>query len=90
YTDSQYSINCLTKWLSHWISNNWKTASGKAVENQDLINSIRLLLLQRDQIHRNGAQLIYVKGHSGLHGNDEADRLARLGASKPPIHELIL
>lgn len=80
----------LTKWLSTWISNGWKTSGGKVVENQDLINAIRLLLLKRDQIHRNGAQLIYVKGHSGLLGNDEADKLARLGASKTPIHDLIL
>ncbi|EGG06224.1 uncharacterized protein MELLADRAFT_43586 [Melampsora larici-populina 98AG31] len=72
------------------MSNNWKTSAGKPVENQDLINSIRLLLFKRDQIHRNGAQLIYVKGHSGLLGNDQADKLARLGASKEPIHDLIL
>ena len=24
YTDSEYSINCITKWLSGWKKKNWK------------------------------------------------------------------
>ncbi|KAG0151757.1 hypothetical protein CROQUDRAFT_36320 [Cronartium quercuum f. sp. fusiforme G11] len=90
YTDSQYSINCLTVWLSSWLKNDWKTSSGKPVENRDLIDSIRNLLYKRDQVNRNGTKLIHVKGHSGCFGNEEADHLARMGAEKEAIPVLLL
>lgn len=80
----------LTKWLSNWLRNDWKTSSGKPVENRDLIDSIRNQLFSRDQIHRNGVKLVYVKGHAGIHGNEEADRLACMGALKEPISQLVL
>jgi ribonuclease HI len=32
----------------------------------------------------------YVAGHSGDHGNDEADRLAKEGAEQPPCGVQIL
>jgi ribonuclease HI len=37
YTDSKYSIDCLTNWLTGWIARGWKTAEGKDVLHQDLI-----------------------------------------------------
>jgi ribonuclease HI len=39
-TDSQYSINCLTKWHSGWIKNGWKTAKGQEVKNKELVQQI--------------------------------------------------
>ena len=40
YTDSQYSINCITKWVKNWIKNNWQDKKNKPVKNKDLIESI--------------------------------------------------
>ena len=37
YTDSEYTINCITKWGSNWNKNNWRTAAGKEVKNKELI-----------------------------------------------------
>lgn len=37
YTDSMYSINCLTKWCKNWIKNDWKNSNKEEVKNQDLI-----------------------------------------------------
>src|SRR5687767_6613833 len=34
-TDSQYLSKGLSKWSEGWIANNWKTANGKSVANQD-------------------------------------------------------
>ena len=39
-TDSQYSISCITEWVPGWIRNGWKTKSGTAVQNRELIESI--------------------------------------------------
>ena len=35
YTDSTYVKNGITSWIKSWQSNNWKSASGKPVKNQD-------------------------------------------------------
>lgn len=37
YSDSQYSVNCMTKWLPKWLANGWMNAKGKEVVNRDLI-----------------------------------------------------
>ena len=34
HTDSQFLINCVTKWMKGWIKNGWKTAKGEPVKNQ--------------------------------------------------------
>lgn len=36
YTDSQYLINGITKWVKGWKKKGWKTAEGKPVLNQEL------------------------------------------------------
>lgn len=67
YTDSDYSKNCLTKWIPGWIKKGWKTADGQPVKNRDLIESIsgRLILFQSYSIN-------WVKAHTG--GGDEHSR----------------
>jgi ribonuclease HI len=39
YTDSMYSKNCLTTWVSSWAKKNWKTTTGGDVAHRDLIQS---------------------------------------------------
>ncbi|KAK0702426.1 ribonuclease H-like domain-containing protein [Apiosordaria backusii] len=85
-TDSQYAIDCVTKWCDVWIKNGWKTTEHMPVKNADLIKAIRALIDQRDE---KGTITIFTKvdGHSGDYGNDEADRLAILGAQLPAVEE---
>lgn len=40
YTDSSYSIKCITQWYKSWKRNDWKTANGKPVKNKELIENI--------------------------------------------------
>jgi len=47
YTDSQYSIDCLTKWYRSWIKNEWKTSKNKEVLNQEIIKPILNLMNYR-------------------------------------------
>jgi ribonuclease HI len=39
-TDSEYSINCITKWANGWVMNGWVTQKGSPVLNQELIEPI--------------------------------------------------
>ena len=60
YSDSEYSINCLTSWLPGWMSRGWKTAAGKDVLHQDLIKDITARL-SKFKSHR----FVHVKAHTG-------------------------
>ena len=75
YTDSVYVKDGITKWLSNWKSNGWRTASKKPVANQDLWE-------QLDQaVSNHQVNWHWVKGHSGDPGNERADELANQGVS---------
>jgi ribonuclease HI len=77
YTDSEYSINCLTKWISGWVSRGWKTAAGGDVLHRDLIQATSTLL-SKFKSHR----FVHVRAHTGNEDdlskqNDVVDRMAR-------------
>jgi len=73
YTDSKYSIGCLTEWYRTWQKNGWINSKGEPVANKELIQSI----LQISQ----GLNIKYkhVKGHAGNKYNEWADKLANEG-----------
>lgn len=70
YTDSVYSINCMSAWIHDWVQNGWKTSTG-SVKNKDIIEQIYALSQGRN------IKFSHVDGHSGIYGNEEADRLAK-------------
>jgi len=79
YTDSEYSINCITKYNAKWKTTGWKTAAGKPVEWADIIRYICTVIDSR--IEKGGStQFVHVKGHSGDINNNAADILARNAA----------
>ena len=39
-SDSQYAINCSTKWVKGWKKNGWKNSQKKPVKNKELIQAI--------------------------------------------------
>lgn len=82
YTDSQYSINCMTQWAASWERKGWKTATGAEVKNQDIIRKVLALMKERT---RAGGETYFqwVKGHSTDIANAAADRLAVQGANMP-------
>ena len=72
-TDSQYAINCSTKWVQGWKRNGWKNSQKKPVKNADLIRAI-----DNEIAHRAGSvRFVWVKGHAGNAGNEKVDELAR-------------
>jgi ribonuclease HI len=73
YTDSRYVMDGITSWLANWKKRGWKTAAKKPVKNQDLWQALD------EEAARHEIRWVWVKGHSGHDGNEEADRLANLG-----------
>jgi ribonuclease HI len=77
YTDSSYSIDCLTKWLPGFLARGWKTSEGTDVKNRDLIENISNKLSKFK-----GYRFHHVRAHTGGGDdlsiqNDIVDRMAR-------------
>jgi ribonuclease HI len=71
YTDSEYVKNGITSWIKKWAVNGWKTADKKEVKNKDLWIQLNNLTQGHTIDWR------WVKGHSGVPGNERCDLLAR-------------
>jgi ribonuclease HI len=70
YTDSQYVRLGILEWLPRWKARGWKTADKKPVKNQDLWQVLEL------EAAKHRVDWHWVKGHSGVPGNERADALA--------------
>jgi ribonuclease HI len=79
YTDSQYLINGITKWVVGWQKNGWKTRDGHDVENQDLWQQLLGYRAAHVSWH-------YVKGHNGHTLNERANLLAQQQAGSQHQH----
>tara|TARA_B000000475_G_scaffold263469_1_gene249996 strand:- start:444 stop:947 length:504 start_codon:yes stop_codon:yes gene_type:complete len=77
YTDSMYSINCLTKWIFKWIKNDWLDFKKKPVKNKDLILQIYTILYNHNHIHLHHILAHTNKTDTHSIGNSYADDLAR-------------
>lgn len=75
HTDSQYVQKGISEWIQAWKARNWRTASKKAVKNDDLWKQLDLLAQQHD------IEWVWVRGHNGHPGNERADQLANDGVS---------
>ena len=74
YTDSEYLINGVTKWVKGWKKKGWKTAQGKPVLNQDLWEIL-------DELNTQQVQWQHVRGHAGNVDNERCDAIARAFAN---------
>lgn len=70
YTDSKYVLQGINQWITNWKSNGWKTAAKKPVKNVDLWRQLE------QEVGRHRIEWHWVKGHSGVAGNEVADQLA--------------
>lgn len=75
-TDSQFLIRCITEWAPKWRQNNWKLSSGGDVKNKIQLQSLHSVYDDID------VKWNYVQAHKGIEGNEHADTLAKMGASK--------
>jgi len=86
-TDSQLMINSMTQWLPGWRRKGWKTAAGKPVKNQDLLEALDAEIGRHEKVRWH-----WVRGHEtgAAHGhkvlNDRADGLAVAAAQAARPH----
>jgi ribonuclease HI len=69
--DSQYVINCVTKWMPGWKKKGWRKGDGKPVMNVDLLREIDEAIVGRRY------RFEWVRGHVGHVLNEAADSRAR-------------
>ena len=90
YSDSEYSINCITKWAPTWQKNGWKKKGSKKndneIKNLDIIKKIYYLFTKQR------IKFVHVNSHTKepinksspewniWYGNEMADKLAKTGA----------
>lgn len=72
FSDSAYAINSINSWVYSWSENGWQNSKKKTIENVDLIKEI----YQYIKFPLPNFILSKIEGHSGLLGNEAADRLA--------------
>ncbi|MBF2016043.1 MAG: ribonuclease HI [Rivularia sp. T60_A2020_040] len=84
YTDSEYLINCVTKWVKGWKRKGWKKSDGKPVLNQDLLETL-------DNLNNQQIKWQHVRGHAGNIGNERCDTIARSFASGkiPSLQQMV-
>ena len=74
-TDSEYSINCITKWAAKWEKNGWCSSQGGQVKNKEVIHKIWKLYKEYKP------EFLHINSHTGksgffYEGNQVADNLA--------------
>ena len=70
YSDSQYVLNGLNKWMDGWKKRGWKNTSKQPVKNMELWK-------QRDELKRTHPLTVHwVRGHDGHIENERCDALA--------------
>lgn len=75
HSDSAYLVNAFRQgWLRKWQGNGWRTASGSAVENQDLWEALL------EEAAKHDITWVKVRGHADDEQNNRCDTLARQAA----------
>jgi len=75
YTDSTYVIRGITQWIWGWRKRGWRNAEGKEVQNRDLWEE---LSRQVTRLKPTTIDWKYVRGHTGVPGNERSMRLPSL------------
>jgi ribonuclease HI len=73
YTDSTYVIRGIREWIWAWRRRGWKTAAGGDVLNRELWEQLAALVTARG---KPAIEWHYVRGHTGIPGNERVDEIA--------------
>ena len=76
HTDSKFALQCVNEWMPGWKKKGWKTATGQPVKNRAELEVLDRVITESEI----KISWEHVRGHIGIHGNERADALARMGA----------
>lgn len=74
-TDSKYLKYAMTRWIFGWKKYKWWKRNGGRVKNRRDFQALDSVIWKTGM----NVWWSYVPAHSGIYGNDQADRLARDG-----------
>lgn len=92
YTDSEYSINCITKWAPTWQKNGWQKKTGKKSDRE--IKNLEIIKKLYRAYTNQRIKFVHVNSHTRepsnknsvewqiWYGNEMADQLAKKGANE--------
>lgn len=72
FSDSQYAIDCITKWYDNWVKN------GKLSDKKNIVLISNIAKKYKKIKSIVTLNIKWVKGHSGIFGNERCDELAGL------------
>lgn len=78
-TDSVYLIRGITQWIFGWQRRGWKNAEGNDVLNKDIWEDLARACRGKKIEWR------YVRGHTGVPGNERVDQLAVAQTQRRPL-----
>lgn len=73
YTDSNFLVQSVTAWMPKWKTNGWRSVTKKPVINKDELMQLDEMLSSIE------VSWVHVPSHSGIHGNEMANLLAKQG-----------
>ncbi len=79
YSDSQYVVNAMTKWVPGWKRKGWWLSKTRRPENVDLWQRLDALC----QTHQ--VEFHWLKGHAGHLENERCDQLAMAALRNPNL-----
>lgn len=85
HLDSQYVLSGASAWIFGWQKRGWKTGQGEEVKNSDLWQEIAAELLGLKGSIK--ISWYYVRGHTGVSGNERADQLASMACEEQSADE---
>ncbi len=75
-SDSQYTINCITKWRFGWERKGWINTKREPVKNKEIIQALIT------ECGKHEVEWVKVKAHCGIPENELADQLAVAASTK--------
>lgn len=76
FADSKFVIQSVTEWMSGWKKRGWKLSAGGPVKNETDFKKLDAVINKHPSMN---IRWRYVPAHTGIHGNERADELAKLG-----------
>ncbi len=73
YSDSSYVLNGVMKWIKGWAARGWKNSEGKDVANKSQWQQLQVILTN---FADRKIKWAYVRGHTGVLGNERCDEIA--------------